>query len=227
LYIFGREYKGSTRIVRFPGCFGLMVVSLLIAFGLSAAAARIIGLRQPNAAAAILQSVECAVPCWRGINPGTTLIEEASMLVRRNRELTAFTDTTGNPDTQMRQVCWAIKLWRDWQGCAVRAAGERGPVDRINIVPSNSLHFSLGEALVIFGEPLGASVCRGSRYLRLDIFFAHNVELYAFGNIHDPRIAPDMQVGLISYHFLSDEPPYPFDLPAWRGFTRLSDAPYC
>ena len=88
----------------------------------------------------------------------------------------------------------------------------------------------------MFGEPVVSTLCwrldnsNISRklprpFINAHLYFNGNVEVLAY-NPWQPkelRFDPAMIVWLVMYSYPDQEPPYRFDAPRWRGFSRADN----
>ncbi len=201
----------------------------------------LVGARVAGAAAwpfgPLLRAEGCEQPCWHGIQPGRTTIEEAEEALRSAAPVISDVNRTQLNDfaNSRRELCWNIAATPPWRGCVV-GLGERasgGPIGRLDLDPPwGSLQ--LGDALTAFGRPLTATLCLrstgiGRTYMDAEVHFPGNVMIRAY-NIHAPALArfdPAMTVYAIQYFRPAEEPPYRFDAPAWRGFIWAGDQDGC
>ena len=128
--------------------FGWMVGVVLIlsaGFALLILAARAVRIAQPlPEALAQLHLTDCALPCWLGITPGKTHIEEAVQRVNVAYPLAAPTITNGrvvNADTPFGQV--------------IMIADSTGIVHRISLPAFKLKGVTLADAVSLLGTPTG------------------------------------------------------------------------
>ncbi len=200
---------------------------LIVAASLLVVVAKAIGrMSLPPAATSVLTEA-CAAPCWHDIQPGKTTIDEAEALLQADH--TTLIANVYRLQTQQfaytdHQLCWDIQGRPPWQGCAAASAlpVKGGPVTRLDfdLVLDSNPPFQLGDAIVKFGQPQVALLCSRLGFVYTRIFFPNNVEVRAINQRDQLRLelTPNMSVYSVRYYYPSDEPPYPFDAPPWRGF---------
>ncbi len=100
--------------------------------------------------ALFMPTVGCAMPCFLGIRPGETTLDDARALLNRHPWVamtTVYRDTGG----QVRNMTW------DWNGQQPQALGSAGVIDlRDNIVTQLKLRTDVpfAEIWLAFGQPL-------------------------------------------------------------------------
>lgn len=184
--------------------------------------------------AAILGVEACNQPCWHGIHPGVTTLDQAAENLRADQVLVAnvLDVQLGDFASRRREVCWQIRSQLDWRGCALRDQGFAGPINRVELEPPDP-GLSLGDTILLFGNPVAAEYCVRLGFYYAFVYFPDNVEVRARGEspiqsgAAAPRYDPTMQVFMVRYHYPADEPPYAFDTPRWRGFTYVRGRAGC
>jgi hypothetical protein len=206
--------------------------AMIVALVLIMTAMRLIGgwAAQP-AAAAILDPGSCPQPCWHGIQPGKTTFRQAQAIFR------ASPDRITLPNDYLTSTSMRFTLDTRWYGQVYRLGDTASNLDNslqfiILQPPANTMR--LGDALLLFGEPLASVLCpswpvyppqSGSRIYKGNVFFQGNIEATVVSG--ESRFDPHMPVTSITYLYPADEPPYRFDTPPWRGFARVNDQEVC
>jgi len=174
-----------------------------------------------SVASGIVMTKTCDLPCWRGIQPGKTSLNEANILLKANKPFieTIYLGRQGKDVPALDEaVCWSIAVTPRWNGCTGRGILETGPVTQLELTPPTYI-FSLGDAVTLFDNPLAVQMC--SRFV--SVYFPHDVEVVVSAGKF-PRLDPWQSVYLVRYLYPGTEPPYQFDTPSWRGFiTWRSD----
>ncbi len=208
----------------------LVSLSALLLVGVRVVGAHSRHFGQP-AALAVLDPKTCPQPCWHDIRPGESTLDEAEQLLRAGRDF--YYDRT------VYHLRWTTATTPPWEGRAYRwSAFNDGSISYITLEPPLGM-LRLGDAIMIFGDPIVASLCwqaGGSApagfprpFLRAHVYFPGNVEVLA-ANPERPRelrYDPNMIVWSLMYSYPADEPPYAFDIPPWRGFVKTRLGQVC
>lgn len=210
-------------------CVALMTAMLVAGL----IAARLVGSTHTLQAKTVLDSGQCEQPCWQGIRPGQTTLAEAETALRESSVATVY-----SPHSALI-LRWATRSDPAWRGSAFRFNANRAD-DSITFVELNPPQAAmyLGDAIAIFGEPLVSTLCwrfdtvPGSAarpFLAAHLYFRSNVEVLAYNPVdpREKRYTPGMAIWQVIYDYPSIEPPYRFDAPRWRGFTRADDNQVC
>lgn len=205
---------------------------LVAAFAIVLAAVHMGGaIIQPiNPAQAILSVSACTQPCWHGLSPGVTTLDEAdAMLNSDTQNVQAVVDIQPGLFERPRHVCWTLSVDPGWTGCALRHDGAPGVINEIYLTAPHNQGFSLGDTLVLLGQPAASKLCTRLGFMSATLYFPNNIEVDAFEDhlAADGRYDPHMRIFQVVYHYPSDEPPYPFDTLQWRGFIYVRDLPVC
>jgi len=177
-----------------------------------------------SAASTIVTTEDCPQPCWRGIRPGQTTISEATALLKANRPFieSVYAARQGKDvPTLDEAICWTIAVSPRWQGCAGHGVLEAGPVTQVELSPPSG-SFTLGEAIILFGDPVAVQMCR--RFT--SVYFSDDVEVIVTTG-QAPYLDPRQSVFLVRFLYPNVEPPFRFDIPAWRGFIKWHGDPIC
>jgi hypothetical protein len=176
----------------------------------------------PARDAARLQTGDCAQPCWRGIRPGVTTLDEAEAILRDDAAL----EITKEDDRVCGQSSSPF-----WQICADTQAAT---VTRLNWILSVSgdERVFLSDAIAAFEEPLAAKLCNRLDTWHSVVVFNGNVVVIAYGGsvmTNEPRrFAPDQRVEQVLYYAEGMTPPrYMQDTPPWRGYGEPAAHPIC
>jgi hypothetical protein len=183
--------------------------------------------------AAILNVEACSQPCWHGIHPGVTTLDQAAENLRADQVLVAnvLDVQLGDFASRRREICWEIRNQVDWRGCALRDQGFSGPINRLELEPPDE-GLSLGDTILLFGNPIASEYCMRLGLYYAFVYFPDNVEVRTRGEspiqsgTTMPRYDPTMRVFIVRYHYPADEPPYAFDTPRWQGFTYPHGSDY-
>jgi hypothetical protein len=208
---------------------------MIAALALIMVTIRLIGGRAaPPAAVAILDPGACPQPCWHGIRPGETTFRQAQVLLEANHDQIVL------PANAVVRNLMSFTQSAGWSGWIERWPGESQPLSNIDAPiqyirlqpPPNTLQ--LGDALLLFGEPLASDLCPswpvypprvGFRTYMGSVFFQSNIDVTVVSG--ESRFDPHTPVTSITYFYPADEPPYRFDMPPWRGFARVDDREFC
>ena len=215
-----------SRLVNLIAIVGLAFVVIIIAIRMVG------GLVQPvNPAQTILALGACEQPCWRGIYPGVTTLDQADALLNMDTlNVRGVVDVrSGLFGVRARHVCWTLSADPGWQGCAVRQDGAPGPVNEIYLTAPRDRSFSLGDAMAVLGRPVASNLCKRLGFMSASVYFSNNIEIDTFEDhpTADGRYDLHLQVFQVIYHYPADEPPYGLDTPRWRGLIAVRDLPLC
>jgi hypothetical protein len=190
---------------------------------------RAVGAQRWPLAFAMLDPEACEQPCWRGIRPGKTTLDEAEQLLRAGRD--------ARIQRKPGSLEWTTATTPPWQGSAFRwSTFSIGSINYITLLPPPGT-LQLGDAITIFGDPIVANLCwrTGNAaplklpYLGARVHFRGNVAVLAYNpdNPTELRYDPKMVVLSLMYSYPAAEPPYAFDTPSWRGFARTRAEQVC
>ena len=190
--------------------FAIIAVLSILSF-----ASRLLGARtEPPAAIALLDSGDCPQPCWHGIRPGVTTIDEAKALLRIDKTVTRVEQTE-------LQLCWQLPerlATEDGRSCLFRHAESRQVTSLGLSISSDAMQ--LGDAFLLFGSPRWIDGCQEQplTILYFDrgtyIFLAPSLQTQSW------RLRPEMTVLQIGYF---DEGGFKQRgyLPRWQGFVTV------
>jgi hypothetical protein len=163
---------------------------------------------------------DCAQPCWQGIQPGKTTLKQAqAILTAADMAVTQsnYIDATGRTTYQL---CWQRAQKPYWKGC-VSTSNNPYPDGVVQDIDFLYPEITLGEAVQVFGDPLGTRL-----YWRTDtmdgiVYFRGNVQadiglIYVAMTDRLRAFDPHMQIVRLSYIRPDQAPgckPYP-----WHGF---------
>lgn len=119
----------------------LFALTLLII--LSLCAALFIGRRQPiPPRIAMLHLTDCQLPCWIGIVPGTTTLDEAQEKIRQVFDATSFEVTDDFPNFIItdRVTGESVEVWLHLSG-----TNRTTPIDYVVIMPSSGTEWLLAD----------------------------------------------------------------------------------
>jgi hypothetical protein len=198
-----------------------------------------------------LQKVPCAAPCWEGVTPGQTSIQEAISILKQNPGIAAgsvMTHTFGYSD-------FGSLLW-EWTGAEkssfplykggeVRYDFVEASQKVFEISPSyqyltgDSESFTLSEVIQAYGEPTHVVAGAGPGlhgepvFYSLQLLFARNgmkVERGAAIYREIPKLEPSMRFDRVTFSPVPDDPLIAYNqygeyIPRWEGFRDF--AFYC
>jgi hypothetical protein len=195
--------------------------SLTIVLCISMLSARLIGSRNKVPGAAIFDPGDCSQPCWHGIQPGKTTLDEAEAILRADP---LFSDIRREQPVVRFDLEWTINS-NPIYGGGVRA--ENNVVTKIWIM-SYWLHdgVPLTDAMLALGSPQSISVCSGPSGRHATMIFSEKVTVNTELRSTDISLAYLPIVQAAHYPADSDLDVYPAS--AWRGFgTWLVKIPDC
>lgn len=185
--------------------------ALIVLLMTTAFVARIAGARQVAPVVDALLADRCSpLPCWRGVRPGITSLAQAYDVLRSDAQVVSVRYT---PPYELKWDADSASVWRH----GYIASGTKPLVDSLLLYP-NAGAFRLGEAMLVFGKPTQALICRRQGRIEGGIFFANNV-MAAISVVRRPLEAPWLSPELpIDTLFFGS-----FDLSmrstTWHGFT--------
>ncbi len=211
------------RPLAYTAALALTLITLLVT-------TRVVGgtIRPP--AIAMFQAQQCGPePCWHGIQPGVTTIEQAKAILSADRALVA--DLGFYFDN-----CWYFVPFPSWKICLGPLHGFSSDVITYVYVRFESAPEAprLGDMLPLFGEPVASKLCwyrfgvgvNNSRsFVGADVYFENGVYTGAYDpqQPNSTRPDPNMALFLVTYAHRDRRP----DLPFWRGFIQESDEQGC
>src|SRR5262249_28062252 len=151
-------------------------------------------LNQPSA-----NNYQCTPqPCWHGIHPGITPIEEAEALIRSDKSLAIDEQSS---DRSFGELCWRGLPSTQERGCFFRSWL---PLS-FPTAPSGSHQSTFGDAVNMFGAPTAVQVCydvETEHKIFVALYFGDTV--YAVGRSFDlsrihNRISLDTPIDFIAY----------------------------
>ncbi len=200
----------------------LLVIAVSLTVGLASASvlASVVGHNAPpGLAQQILADNNCPEPCWRGIRPGQSNLAQSQALLMAAGPLIEPipVGTNGDLPGPEPHLCWTINVNPGWGGCLARDVTADGPVNWLELAVPAQANFTLGNAIMIFGRPQTAVLCPQSFYAA--VYFPNNVEVATRIDSLTNSFSPSMSIFLVRFNAPAAEPPYRFDVPAWRGFS--------
>jgi hypothetical protein len=176
---------------------------------------------EPSIAVRLLSPGACPQPCWRGIQPGKTTLDQAEVILRADGKFTlepnSFTDPFGKINYQL---CWSRSSAPRWEGCATRrgSPNPNDPIDDIVLIPE----IRLGEVVQALGQPTGFQLRLGTDTIDADLYFGGNIRVdagiiySAMMSSYNYQLTPYITIVRVTYFRPEQQPrcnPHP-----WRGF---------
>lgn len=172
----------------------------------------------------------CAQPCWHGIQVGRTTIDEAQTILQSD---TSLIKKLERPYPQDENLAWNLASPSLLAASATHLYGRFGhEVQAIRFNLPFRGAFRLGDAIAIWGEPVGAWVyyCSGADadHVIVDVYFKGNFQVRTvelFNNWRgkpipsDIRITPDLPLVMLRYYSDSNDMIWQ-RFPAWNGFKQ-------
>lgn len=147
-----------------------------------------------------LKGVPCQPPCWEGITPGKTNVEEAASLLKQNNFVDPASVIIGQPpivDPSTAELHWTSHDGKDPYNKAIFDA--QSPNHTILYIRPNfnELGFKLGEVIKIYGQPSHVTANIIGNYPQIQFFwfsrgFIVGVSLGQGQEV--PEIGPDLIV---------------------------------
>lgn len=203
---------------------------LIAVLGLLLVGIRIASNGNPSPAAALFEAWACSPqPCWHGLRPGETTFNQAQALLAADATLISAMDHSS------ATLCW--KMRAAVQTICVGQVREtlNSPIEYLFMeLNRDQAALRLGEAIRLYGPPIGARLCwwrsgldfnHPTPALVADVYFANGVYVAAY-NPQQPtqwQFDPDMTVFAMSFAAGREYR----SIPAWRGFIWRDDEEGC
>lgn len=159
-------------------------------------------------------------PCWRGIRPGVTSLNQTRAILQTNTS--AGQNTDDYRLCYQPNACWDLSV-RSW------SADPQDPVGVLTFQPTPGA-FLLGDAVALYGDPLTSQLCQIIAPSNGDLgpevprpvmvaymTFHGNIKIVAY-QPNDPmqkRIDPAMNIYRLYYQV-----GYDIYTPRWSGFSQ-------
>lgn len=178
---------------------------------------RAIGHIQKSAALQSHQSFICESGefCWNSIYPGTTSLDEAKTILSRTGFV--FVEQSTYPLCWTKQDLGTICVFQN-------LINNEEPVVAVELYPED---LRLGEAVMLFGNPISAYLCVVGNglnpYVQASVYFSKNILGYAelpTGYLQQ-HFQPDMIIRKIAF-FNFPIPLYQSHAFPWKGFASQS-----
>jgi hypothetical protein len=204
-------------------------LSLTLTLALLICAALLVGLRQPPSDwARLLRLDECALPCWVGIQPGTTSLDDAQAKVRQ-----AYGDETAYTLEDFGSWQFAVTDERSHHriGITLDAGGERQTVPPTvqqillwaDVIPTQ--RFSLRDLYGSLGTPQDLHLAWIGSAPYLMILYRHEQVGLATNALGCDAVSPAQKIYqiIISARSLGDYFGWATAPSPWLGFRRCHD----
>jgi hypothetical protein len=172
--------------------------------------ARIVGGTVKPPAAALLDSGVCTQPCWNGIQPGLTTLQQARDILMADHQIQVEA-------LDAHHLCWQSRANQAWRGCADEGWITGGQVRYLELTFGPGA-LRLGDAILLFGQPVNPALCWTGDRLAAYILFRQNVVIKASAPITGTwPFDQKMDVDAVQYYSpeaLSYDP----DSWDWKGF---------
>ena len=199
-----------------------VTAAIVILMGLLLFGARTTGsAATPGTIASQFMAEQCSPqPCWRGIQPGKTPMDQTRTLLKADNS---------NPLNDYK-LCWPGQTNADscWHLSVTSNNPPDGPADELLFdVPPDALR--LGDLMAIYGPPLSSQLCYISTPSNGDVddsisrplmiaylTFRGGIKVTAYNSrlLLDSRIEASMSVARLKLQSASD-----INNPAWHGFS--------
>jgi hypothetical protein len=166
-----------------------------------------------------LQPVGCPQPCWDGVQPGHSRVQDALLILNANPLVVDLIRNDPNPVFPC-ELEWKMVTIPIFTGCMVIRPDQ--PVDTI-ILRFEDEQIRLGDVIDLYGMPVAAELCHrfdfGIRF-RNNVFgtlyFPNHIIIAAYNQEPDQwRLTPTMFVKMIRY---TQADTVPAQAPRWEGF---------
>lgn len=165
----------------------------------------------------VLTPTDCSQPCWNGIQPGQTTLQEVVQRLSAD-------PTVRITSSQTTLVCWDTSIGQFARGCAYSWRGLGVDDDRIQVLDlfPGSRAFMLGDALLSFGAPVAYQPYCGAA--NGNVYFEDSViTVLPVGGV---RLSPMQPIVYVSYVSTATTW-YSTFTPLWRGFRSLPTKRLC
>jgi hypothetical protein len=214
-----------------------MLGVLVVIFGVSIVLVRAAtSTRGQTSLTALFKVGRCVYPCWNGIVPSVTTLQQVKTIMKPVQD--KYPPATGRAYTGRDRVCWSFSAFPGWIGCAI-AYQVDGEISLLEFRPPKN-SFTVGEAMMVFGEPLLTEQCGGGGYgtrpfsvinspgMETVFMFRKGVFMSAYGFEHKPSFLLDPSMPIHSVRYYRNNRELPADAKDWRGFSWQSIHPtYC
>lgn len=169
---------------------------------------------------------QCEQPCWNGIRPGQTTIDQVQAIFRADPALAASPGVAQFDNER----CWNMASGSPfplWRVCTVFWYAADHTISLVRLTPPQEA-FQLGDAIALFGPPVASTLCwwytrlpnMPGQVLRARVYFRDNIEVWAYSQRQPMSflLDPTMAVYLVNYS--DHRSPFRSDMPTWRGFKR-------
>jgi hypothetical protein len=159
--------------------------------------------------------------CWQNICPGLTTTSEAEASLRINKIVSNVHDANG-------PLCWNVMSNPSWEGCLFWYGYRSDPNDFVDGLVINVSDYSLklGDALLLFGEPIGGYACYEQGIPEGGVSFGRglSVQVAPMTNDGEPpqmfgqstlRLSPESMVFRVYFSRVSSE----IGEDGWKGFA--------
>jgi hypothetical protein len=199
-------------------------IASIVVLALLIVAARAIGSTNTPPALAMLDPGDCPQPCWHGIRPGVTTVEEAKAILNA----TSIPSAIGYLDPNIG--CWKVSSANNtfWLVCPGKPVVSNFIPDLELWPPEDTLR--LGEVVSYYGKPIktmsldfdmGLDATVGHKqYKAVVLELESNVKVVAYTkNLNDQRIDPKMVIYQLT--LFAGNVPFGCHLRNWHGFTHI------
>lgn len=200
-----------------------LILCFILINALAIAATRVIGSQIRTPESRLFETGNCSQPCWHGIQPGKTTLDEAEAILYSESDF--VTGIVQQPPLLDCDIEWSFIAFPEFWGCA---SAKNGIISDM-WVGVETIHFKtagldLGYALYSLGSPIAAEVCGDSNGASYASMYTNQVKIYleldwVYDGIPFPKGNRDLAwVDVKRIHY-SDKPiKAPHAIP-WHGFT--------
>jgi len=200
----------------------ILISGLIAAFIILMVGVRLVGARTVPSAMAVLDAGHCASPCWYGVQPGKTTLEQARDWFKSGDTWQAVAQDWPHA------YRWALKAADGWQMVVTRDyKASASIIADIEVdPPDGALH--VGDILRKYGDPLGMRVCARPRS-HVHLYFTDHIEIIAVAPEHGTieHLDPQLDVEYIFFHDPSSASTTYLSAERWQGFMGRQSIDTC
>ncbi len=188
------------------------VGALIWIFSVLLAGVRIVGGTAQSPVLAVLDSGSCAQPCWHGIRLGQTTLDQA-------RAVLQAAGIPGLIASESTRLCWHLSFGGAWRACIQQPRLSDSSVRSLSLTSMGGT-LRLGDAILLFGEPVNPVVCWTNGRVAAYVPFHHNIVVRASAPLGERAVFDQNMIIDTIYYYAPDALSYDGSPAHWEGFTR-------
>lgn len=180
--------------------------------------------RSPSPAMLAIDPGSCSQPCWHDIQIGKTTVKQAEALLKQDSKFVVELNIDPN-SFGAGGMSWEAQSGPiDWGAADPQIPND--PNSPVNFLYMYLDDLRLGDAIQVFGEPVGYELCWRTDTMDAHVHFNNHIDVLVSGIYidmmgHMSAFAPNQNVAAVIYHPL-DQQPYRRELRPWEGFKAPS-----